>query len=134
MTRRPKKNPGNDFNNNMSTDSKFYKAQISKIIQSGVFIGSLLIKLACPLMKVANPLAKDVLAPLGETAATSEIDGGIQKKKKKKKNTALEQALKGSNIFLKRVTEAIKNENKRTKRRFFKYVIRYFRYWCFFKK
>ena len=84
MTRRPKKNPGNDFNNNMSTDSKFYKAQISKIIQSGVFIGSLLIKLACPLMKVANPLAKDVLAPLGETAATSEIDGGIQKKKKKK--------------------------------------------------
>ena len=35
-------------------------------------------------MKLANPLAKDVLAPLGETAATSEIGGGIQKKSKKK--------------------------------------------------
>ena len=117
----------------MSIDSKFYKAQISKIIQPGLFIGSLLIKLACPSMKLANPLAKDVLAPLGETAATSEIDGGI-KKKITKKNMVLKQALKGSNIFLKRVTEAIKNEIKRTKRRFFKYVIRYFRYWCLFKK
>ena len=68
----------------MSIDSKFYKAQISKIIQPGLFIGSLLIKLACPSMKLANPLAKDVLAPLGETAATSEIDGGIKKKKQKK--------------------------------------------------
>ena len=68
----------------MSIDSKFYKAQISKIIQPGLFIGSLLIKLACPSMKLANPLAKDVLAPLGETAATSEIGGGIQKKSKKK--------------------------------------------------
>ena len=116
----------------MSIDSKFYKAQISKIIQPGLFIGSLLIKLACPSMKIANPLAKDVLAPLGETAATSEIDGGI--KKKKKKNMVLKQALKGSNIFLKRVTEAIYNEIKRTERRFFKYVIRYFRYWCLFKK
>ena len=115
----------------MSIDSKFYKAQISKIIQPVLFIGSLLIKLACPSMKLANPLAKDVLAPLGETAATSEIDGGIQKKKKK---MVLEQALKGSNVFLKRVTEAIKNESKRAKRRFFKYVIRYFRYWRVFKK
>ena len=28
----------NAFNNNMSTDLKFYKAQISKIIQSGGFL------------------------------------------------------------------------------------------------
>ena len=33
-----------------------------------------------PLMKVAIPLAKDVLAPLGITAAASAIDAGIQKK------------------------------------------------------
>ena len=46
-------------------------------------------------------------------------------KKKTTKNMVLEQALKGSNVFLKRVTEAIKNESKRAKRRFFKYVIRY---------
>ena len=31
-------------------------------------------------MKVAMPLAKNVLAPLGRTAAMSAIDGGIQKK------------------------------------------------------
>ena len=41
----------------MSTDMKLSKAQISKIIQSGGFSGSLLIKLADPLMKVALTLA-----------------------------------------------------------------------------
>ena len=59
-------------------DLKLSKAQISKIIQSGRFLGSLLSKLACPLMKVAIPLAKNVLAPLGITAAASAIDAGIQ--------------------------------------------------------
>ena len=71
----------NAFNNNMSTDLKLYKAHISKIIQSGGFLGSLLSKLAGPLMKIAIPLAKNVLAPLGTTAAASVIDAGIQKKK-----------------------------------------------------
>ena len=33
-------------------------------------------------MKVAIPLAKNILAPLGITAAASAIDAGIQKKKK----------------------------------------------------
>ena len=51
------------FNNNMLTDSKLSKAQISKIIQSVGFLGSLLSKLAGPLMKVAIPLAKNALAP-----------------------------------------------------------------------
>ena len=53
----------------MSTDLTLSKAQISKIIQSGGFLGSLLSKLAVPLMKVAIALAKNVLAPLGITAA-----------------------------------------------------------------
>ena len=70
----------NSFNNNMSTDLKLSKVQISKIIQSGGFLGSLLSKLAGPLMKVAILLAKNVLAPLGITAAASAIDAGIQKK------------------------------------------------------
>ena len=68
----------NAFNNNMSTDIKLSKAQISKIIQSGGYLGSLLSKLAGPLMKLAIPLAKNILAPLGITAATSAIDAGIQ--------------------------------------------------------
>ena len=55
------------------------KTQISKIIQSGWFLGSLLSKLAVPLMKVAISLAKNVLAPSGITAAASAIDAGIQK-------------------------------------------------------
>ena len=65
----------------MSTDLKLSKAQINKIVQSGGFLGSLFSKLAGPLMKVAIPLAKNVLAPLGITAAASAIDAGIQKKK-----------------------------------------------------
>ena len=63
--------------NNMSTDLKLSEAQIFKIIQSGGFLGSLLSKLAGPVMKVAIPLAKNVLAPLGMTAAALAIDAGI---------------------------------------------------------
>ena len=63
MTTRQKTKLRNAFNNNMSTDLKLSKAQISKIIQSGGFLGSLLSKLAGPLMKVAVPLAKNILAP-----------------------------------------------------------------------
>ena len=70
----------NAIENNMSTDIKLSKAQISKIIKSGGFLGSLLSKLAGPLMKVDAPLAKIFLAPLRITAAASTIDGAIQKK------------------------------------------------------
>ena len=72
----------NAFNNNMSTNLKLSKAQISKLIQSGRFLGPLLSKLARPFMKIAVPVAKNVLAPLGITAAASPTDAGIQKKKK----------------------------------------------------
>ena len=44
--------------NNMSTDLTLSKAKLSKIVQSGGFLGSLSSKLAGPLMKVATPLAK----------------------------------------------------------------------------
>ena len=80
LTTRQKTKLRNAFNNKMSTDLKLSKAQIFKIIQSGGFLGSLLSKLAGPSMKVAIPLTKTVLAPLGITAAASAIDAGIQKK------------------------------------------------------
>ena len=67
LTTRQKGKLRNAFNDNMSTDLKLSKAQISKIIQSGGFFGSLLSKLAGLLMKVAIPLAKNVLALLGIT-------------------------------------------------------------------
>ena len=60
LTTRKKTKLRNAFNNNISTDIKLSKAQISKIIQSGRFFGSLLSKLAGPLMKVAVPLAKNI--------------------------------------------------------------------------
>ena len=71
----------NAISNNMATDLKLSKAQIKKLIQSGGLLGQLLSKLAGPLMKVAMPLTKNVLAPLGLMAAMSAIDGSIQKKK-----------------------------------------------------
>ena len=76
LTARQKEKLRNAFNNNMSTDIKLSRAQISKVIQYGGFLKSLLSKL----MKVAVPLAKNVLAPLRITAAASAIDVGIQKK------------------------------------------------------
>ena len=75
-----KKKLRNAFNNHKSTDLKLSKVQISKIVQSVGFLGSLLSKLVGPLMKVEIPLVKNVLAPLWITAAASAIDAGIQKK------------------------------------------------------
>ena len=66
------------FAKNTSTDIKLSKIQLSKMIQSGGFLGNLLGKLAGPLMKLAVPLAKNVLAPLRISAAMSAIDGSIK--------------------------------------------------------
>ena len=64
LTTRQKTKLRNAFNNNVSTDLKLSKTQIVKIIQSGGFLGSLLSKLAGPLMKIAVPFAKNALASL----------------------------------------------------------------------
>ena len=68
------------FENNMSTDIKLPWAQISKIIQPGKLLGSLLSKIAGSLMKLAVPLAKKVLAPLRIATVALTIDAKIQKK------------------------------------------------------
>ena len=80
LTKREKTKVRNAFDNNMWTDLKFSKAQISKIIQSGGFLGLLLSNLAGQLMKIEVPLEQNALAPFGITAAASAIDGGIKKK------------------------------------------------------
>ena len=82
-------------------------------------------------MKVAVPLAKNILALLGITAAASAIDAGIQKKttcsgtttlliSDKKMNNIIEivQALACSNILSKGVTKTIKNKIKEQKEAF----------------
>ena len=58
----------NAFVSNMSSDKKLNKAKLSKIIQSGEYLGALLGKYADPLIKVASPLAKNVAVPLGNLA------------------------------------------------------------------
>ena len=67
------------FANNSSVEIKFSKTQLSKMIQSGGFLGKLLgplLKTGLPLIKnVITPLAKSVLIPLGLTAAASAADG-----------------------------------------------------------
>ena len=75
-------------------------------------------------MKVAMPLAKNVLAPLGLTVAMSAIDGSIQKKihgsgikliiEQEDMNDIMKiiEALENSGILLKGVTKTIKNETK----------------------
>ena len=72
------------FASHSSADIKLSKAQLSKMIQSGGFLGRLLgplLKTGLPLIKnVIKPLAKSVLIPLGLTTAASAADAGIHKK------------------------------------------------------
>ena len=80
LTNRQVANICKAFANHSSSDIKLSKTQLTKMIQSGGFLGNLLGKSAGPLMKVAMPLAKNVLPPLRLTAAMSAIDGSIKKR------------------------------------------------------
>ena len=83
LTNRQVSNFRKAFPNYTSTDIKLSKTQLSKMIQSGGFLGRLLdplLKSGSPLMKrVIQPLAKSVLIPLGLTAVASAADAGIHK-------------------------------------------------------
>ena len=84
LTNRQVANTRKAFAKNTSTDIKLSKTQLSKMIQSGGFLGKLLgplLKTGLPLIKnVTKPLAKSVLIPLGLTAAVLAVDAGIHKK------------------------------------------------------
>ena len=84
LTNRQVANLCKAFANQLSTDIKLSKTQLSKIIQSGRFLGRLLgtlLKTGLPLItNVIRPLAKSVLIPLGLTATASAADAGIHKK------------------------------------------------------
>ena len=113
------------FASHSLTDIKLSKNQLSKMIQSGGFLGNLLGKLAGPLMKVPMPLVKNVLAPLGLSAAMSAVDGSIKKKMLRSGTTTLiisndemddilkiVKSLEDSNVILKGVSETIQHEAK----------------------
>ena len=84
LTNRQVANLCKAFANQLSTDIKLSKTQLSKIIKSGRFLGRLLgtlLKTGLPLItNVIRPLAKSVLIPLGLTATASAADAGIHKK------------------------------------------------------
>ena len=121
------------FANNSSVEIKFSKTQLSKMIQSGGFLGKLLgplLKTGLPLIKsVIKPLAKSVLIPLGLTAAASAADPGIHKKvlgsgnntaliisnKDIKDLIKLVKSLEDSGLLLKGVTVPVQNEVKEQK-------------------
>ena len=125
LTNRQVANIHKAFANHSSVDIKLSKTQLSKMIQSGGFLGNLLGKLAGPLMKVAVPLAKNVLAPLGISAAMSAVDGSIKKKmlgsgvttliiSNDEMNDILKivKSLENSGLLLKGVSETIQHEAK----------------------
>ena len=127
LTNRQVANIRKAFANHSSIDIKLSKTQLSKMIQSGGFLGNLLGKLAGPLMKVA----KNVLAPLGLSAAMSAIDGSLKKKMLGSGMTTLiisndemddilkiVKSLENSGVLLKGVSETIQHEAKEQRRGF----------------
>ena len=84
LTNRQVSNLRKAFANYLSADIILSKTQLSKMIQSGGFLGRLLgplLKTGLPLIKnVTKPLAKSVLILLGLIAAASVADAGIHKK------------------------------------------------------
>ena len=133
LTNRQVANLRKAFAKYTSTNINLSKTQLSKMIQSGGFLGRLLgalLRTGLTLMKsVIKPLAKSVLVSLGLTAAASAADAGIHKTiLGSGHNTALiisndemedileiVKSLEDSGILLKGVSETIKNEAKERK-------------------
>ena len=137
LTNRQVANIRKAFANNSSIDIKLSKTQLSKMIQSGGFLGRLLgplLKTGFPLIKnVIKALAESVLIPLGLTAAASAAYAGIHKKilGLGHNNTTLiisndkigdinkiGKYLEDSGLLLKGVTETVQNEVKNKKEDF----------------
>ena len=133
LTNRQVANIRKAFANHLSTDIKLSKTQLSKMKQSGRFLGKLLgplLRTGLPLIKsVIKPVAKSILVPLGLTAAAAAAaDAGIHKKilgSDNNNNTIsiisndemgdilkIIKSLEDSGVLLKGVSETIQNEVK----------------------
>ena len=84
LTNRQVANLRKNFAKHTSTDIKLSKTQLSRMIQSGGFLGKRLgplLRTGLSLIKnLIKPLAKSGLVPLGLTAATSAADAEIHRK------------------------------------------------------
>ena len=128
LTYRQVSNLRKAFANYLWAYIKLTKPQLSKMIQSGGFLGRLLgplLKTGLPLIKnVTKRLAKNVLIPLGLTAAASAVDTGIHKKILGSGNTTtliiwddeindiikIVKSVEDSGLLLKGVTKTVQNE------------------------
>ena len=112
--------------NNISTDIKLSKAQMNKLRKEGGALGSILARFLPKLIKPAISLGKNILAPLGLSAAMSATDAAIQKnvhgygtKTVKFSNkdlddmTKIVKALEDSDVLMKGVTYTLKNDIKK---------------------
>ena len=112
----------NKIQNDMSTDINI---KINKILKERENLGKLLMGFLPKLVKPATSLGKNILAPLGLTAAMSATDAAIQKKMYGSGTITLIISnedlndminivivLEDSDVLLKGVTETIKNETK----------------------
>ena len=135
LTNRQVGNIRKAFANNSLIDIKLSKTQLSKMIQSGGFLGRLLgslLKTGIPLIKnVIKPLAKSALILLGLTATASAVDAEIHKKilGSDYNNTTtpiilsneiedvikIVKSLEDSGLLFKWVTETVQNEVKEQK-------------------
>ena len=136
LTNKQVKNICQAFASNSSIDIKLSKSQLSKVIQSGVFLGRLigpLLKTRLPLVKnVIKPLAKSVLIPFGLTAAASTVVPGIHKKilgssnntttlivsNDETENMKIVKSLEDSVLLIKGVSETVQREAKEQKGEF----------------
>ena len=135
LTNRQVSNLRKAFANHLSTDIKLSKTQLSKMIQSGGFLGRLLgplLKTGLPFIKnVIKPLAKSVLISLGLTAAALVADAGIHEKILGSGNTAtlivsnnemediikIVKSVEDSGLLSKVVTGTVQKKSRRIKRR-----------------
>ena len=112
--------------NNMSTDIKSSKVQVNKIIKEGGNLGRLLMSFLPKLIKLAISIGKNILAPLGLSAAMPTTDAAIQKKMYGSGNKTLiisnddlndsitiVTALEEHDIVLKGTSKTIKNNTKK---------------------
>ena len=119
----------------------YQESQLSKMIQSGGFLGRLLLpllKTGLPFMKnIIKPLVKSILIPLGLTEAVSAADAWIHKKiigsghhsldfqpsliisiDEKEDINKLVKSIEDSGLLLKAISETIQNEAKEQKEGF----------------
>ena len=129
------------FANHLSADIKLSKTQLSRMIQSGRFLGRWLgplLKTGLPLIEnVIKPLAKSVLIPLVFNTAASAADAGIRKNILGSGYMAtliisndemgdiikIVKSLEDSGLLIKRITETVQSEVKEQKGGFFSMLL-----------